>query len=101
MEPYTPDTLPLETIDWIAHISYIGKANAALARYDGILRGMVNPRILLSPLMTREAVLSSRIEGTQASLVSRQPYNVVRYISYVPHIQLEGIEHEEIHRDAN
>jgi len=34
-------------------------------------------------------------------LVSRQPYNVVRYISYVPHIQLEGIEHEEIHRDAN
>ena len=72
MEPYTPDTLPLETIDWIAHISYIGKANAALARYDGILRGMVNPRILLSPLMTREAVLSSRIEGTQASLVSCQ-----------------------------
>ena len=34
-------------------------------------------------------------------LVSRQPYNVVRYISYVPHIQLEGIKHEEIHRDAN
>jgi len=36
-----------------------------------------------------------------SSLVSRQPYNVVRYISYVPHIQLEGIKHEEIHRDAN
>jgi len=34
-------------------------------------------------------------------IVSRQPYNVVRYISYVPHIQLEGIKHEEIHRDAN
>ena len=68
MEPYIPDTLPLETIDWIAHIPHIGKANAALARYDGILRGMVNPRILLSPMTTREAVLSSRIEGTQASL---------------------------------
>ena len=35
------------------------------------------------------------------TLVSRQPYNVVRYISYIPHIQLEGIKHEEIHRDAN
>jgi len=34
------------------------------------------------------------------SLVSSQPYNVVKYISYVPYIQLEGIEYEEIHRDA-
>jgi len=32
--------------------------------------------------------------------VSSQPYNVVKYISYVPNIQLEGIEYEEIHRDA-
>ena len=39
--------------------------------------------------------------GKDGFLVSRQPYNVVRYISYVPHIQLEGIEHEELHRDAN
>jgi len=35
-----------------------------------------------------------------AVLVSSQPYNVVKYISYVPNIQLEGIEYEEIHRDA-
>jgi len=34
------------------------------------------------------------------NLVSSQPYNVVNYISYVSHIQLEGIEYEEIHRDA-
>jgi len=27
--------------------------------------------------------------------VSSQPYNVVKYISYVPNIQLEGIEYEE------
>jgi Fic family protein len=68
MEPYSPDTLPLKIIDWERHITLIGKANAALARYDGILLGMVNPQVLLSPLTTREAVLSSRIEGTQASL---------------------------------
>jgi len=66
--PYIPDILPLKTIDWERHVSLIGKANAALARYDGILLGMVNPQVLLSPLTTREAVLSSRIEGTQASL---------------------------------
>jgi len=68
MMPYIPDTLPLKTIDWERHVTLIGKANAALARYDGILLGMVNPQVLLSPLTTREAVLSSRIEGTQASL---------------------------------
>ncbi len=63
MEPYTPRTLPLDDIDWMAHIPLIGKANAALARYDGLLQGIVNPEILLSPLAIREAVLSSRIEG--------------------------------------
>lgn len=68
MEPYTPVTLPLDGIDWAAHVSQIGKANAALARYDGILQGIVNPKVLLSPLTTREAVLSSKIEGTQVSL---------------------------------
>jgi Fic family protein len=68
MEPYTPDRLPLDSIDWERHVSFIGKANAALARYDGILLGIVNPQILLSPLIVREAVLSSRIEGTRASL---------------------------------
>lgn len=68
MEPYTPRTLPLDDIDWVEHIPRIGKANAALARYDGLLQGIINPEILLSPLTIREAVLSSRIEGTQASL---------------------------------
>jgi Fic family protein len=68
MQPYNPDVLPLSTIDWERHVTLIGQANAALARYDGILLGMVNPQMLLSSLTTREAVLSSRIEGTQASL---------------------------------
>lgn len=68
MEPYTPRALPIDDIDWTSHISRIGKANAALALYDGLLQGIINPEILLSPLTIREAVLSSRIEGTQASL---------------------------------
>lgn len=67
-EPYEPKKLPLDCIDWAEHVSMIGKANAALARYDGILQAIVNPEILIAPLINREAVLSSRIEGTQASL---------------------------------
>ena len=46
----------------------IGQANAKLSNYNGILHNMVNPNILLSPLTKQEAVLSSKIEGTRASL---------------------------------
>ena len=68
MKLYEPVSLPLDNIDWSAHVSLIGQANAALARYDGMLQTIVNPAVLLSPLTTQEAVLSSRIEGTQASM---------------------------------
>jgi Fic family protein len=68
VRPYTPDTLPLDCIEWEAHIPQIASANRALARYDGTLLAIPDPEILLSPLLTQEAVLSSRIEGTQASL---------------------------------
>jgi Fic family protein len=46
----------------------LGPARAALARFDGILGALPNAAVLLSPLMTQEAVLSSRIEGTQATM---------------------------------
>jgi Fic family protein len=68
VKPYEPKQLPLDCIDWPAHVTLIGQANAALARYDGMLQSIVNPSVLLSPLTTQEAVLSSRIEGTQASM---------------------------------
>ena len=60
--------MPLARLDYGQLIGLVGEANAALARYDGMLQGVVNPAILLSPLTTQEAVLSSRIEGTQATL---------------------------------
>lgn len=68
MKPYMPEKLPLKALPWTEFIRLIGQANAALARYDGILEGIVNPEVLLSPLATQEAVLSSKIEGTQATL---------------------------------
>ena len=68
MQPYTPQPLPLSHLDYQRLIRAVGRANAELARYDGLLQGLVNPALMLSPLTTQEAVLSSRIEGTQASL---------------------------------
>lgn len=68
MKPYKPENLPLQNLDWQHLISLMSEANRKLARYDGILQTMPNPVLLLSPLTTQEAVLSSRIEGTQATL---------------------------------
>jgi Fic family protein len=68
MKPYQPDNLPVESLNWAGFVRLIGRANAAIARYDGILQGIINPGVLLSPLTTQEAVLSSRIEGTQSTL---------------------------------
>lgn len=68
MRPYTPDSLPLADLDFRRLLPLVGQANAALARYDGLLQGIPNPAVMLSPLTTQEAVLSSRIEGTQATM---------------------------------
>ena len=46
----------------------VSEARTELGRYDGFLSSMTNHETLLSPLFTQEAVLSSRIEGTQSTL---------------------------------
>lgn len=68
MQPYVPDALPLTELDFRRLLPLVGQANAALARYDGLLQGIPNPAVMLSPLTTQEAVLSSKIEGTQATV---------------------------------
>lgn len=65
---YHAGQFPPATLDWPRLLPLIGPANAAIARYEGVLHGVPNPDVLLSPLTNQEAVLSSRIEGTQATL---------------------------------
>lgn len=65
---YHHGKFPPPTLDWPQLIPLIGPANAAIARYAGLLQGIPNPNVLLSPMTVQEAVLSSRIEGTQATM---------------------------------
>ena len=68
MDPFEPKLLPLTSISWEEHVEKLGKANRALSNYDGKLSGIINQDLLLSPLATQEALVSSQIEGvTQAS----------------------------------
>jgi len=46
----------------------LSRADAALSELSGLGRVLPNPHLLIAPYVRREAVLSSRIEGTRASL---------------------------------
>jgi Fic family protein len=65
---YHDGHFPPAALDWERLLPLIGPAHAAVARYEGTLRGIPNAQVLLSPLTSQEAVLSSKIEGTQATL---------------------------------
>ncbi len=68
MQPFVPQPLPPKDLDWAGLIPGISAANRSLARYAGILEAIPGPEALLSPITYQEAVLSSKIEGTQATL---------------------------------
>ncbi len=75
-KPHIPFvTFPVDTIDVSIMVPLITEATLELGRYDGTLSTIVNPQILLSPLTNNEAILSSRIEGTIASLTEVLQYD--------------------------
>ncbi|BBK44338.1 Fic family protein [Allostella vacuolata] len=59
---------PPELPDYRILMKPLSSAAAALARYDQMLKGMHNSDILLAPLRSQEAVVSSRMEGTISTL---------------------------------
>ena len=66
-KPFIPPNLPIK-IDYEPLIGHITKAHRAIAGLDALLSALPNPSLLGRTLQTKEAVLSSQIEGTQATL---------------------------------
>jgi Fic family protein len=65
---YVPAPLP-PRIDWSAGLAgMLSAADRAVGRLAGEGRRLPNPHLLMRPFVRREAVLSSRIEGTQSTL---------------------------------
>ncbi len=91
--PLPPDPL---NMDWEMQ-DLLSKADWALGRLDGITEILPNPDLFVAMYIKQEAVLSSQIEGTQASLIDvlefeselaksatsdkRDVYEVINYIS--------------------
>ncbi|MCJ2029361.1 Fic family protein [Methylobacterium sp. J-043] len=65
---YHYDRFPPQIENYQRLVKPISAAAAALARYDQMLKGMHNSEILLAPLRSQEAVVSSRMEGTISTL---------------------------------
>jgi Fic family protein len=55
---------------------YLAEAESALGNLSGTGRNLPNPQLLISPYMKREAVLSSKIEGTKASLTDLYQFEI-------------------------
>ncbi len=65
---YIPNQLP-PSITWSAStVKALSAADMLLGQLAGVGKGFPNPHIFVRPFVTQEAVLSSRIEGTQATL---------------------------------
>ncbi len=91
---FIPDQLP-PTLNWTAAlVGALSGADRAIGRLAGEGSRLPNPHLLIRPFIRREAVLSSRIEGTQATLgellaaeagaaVERSPADLREVANYV------------------
>jgi len=66
---YIPEPLPPSPIKYDNELrNLLSEADRALARFDGITTVLPNPELFVAMYVKKEALLSSQIEGTQASL---------------------------------
>jgi Fic family protein len=65
---FVPDPLPRRLPLDSELVYLLSEADRGLGELAGMARTLPNPQLLVAPLSQREAVLSSRIEGTQASI---------------------------------
>src|SRR3989475_10947390 len=99
---YVPEPLP-PRFEWSAGLAAaLSAADRAVGRLAGEGRRLPNPHLVIRPFVRREAVLSSRIEGTQATLgellaaeagaaVARSPADLREVANYVVALEY-GVE---------
>ena len=81
---FVPNPLP-PRIPWTSELAIaLSEADRALGELAGLGRSLPNPHLLIRPFVRREAVLSSRIEGTQATLFDLYAYEAVQLAMFKP-----------------
>ena len=92
-EPHIPRKLPVELASVLFDtdiIKLISKANNAMGAYKGFLVNTINPMLLISPLVSQEAVLSSKLEGTHATIADFINYDAGNEVS-IPKDEMQEV----------
>ena len=87
---------PPKELRWDRIVPLLSKTAAAIARYDSTLELIHNTEVLLSPLARKEAEMSSRIEGTQATMAE-----VLQYEAHGDTIELSEGKKQDIFEVIN
>jgi len=75
---FIPNPLPPD-IHWSSSlVSKVSEAERDLSRLSTLIRAFPFPSLLIQPFMRNEAVISSRIEGTHASLIDVYTYETAQ-----------------------
>ena len=80
---FVPNPLPPE-LDWGDKVlrRVLSDADHSLGELAGLGRTLPNPHLFIAPFVRREAVLSSRIEGTRASIQDVYAYEAGQQMSF-------------------
>ena len=100
-QAFVPSLLPRELALTSKSVYLLDEASRAVATLEGVAETVPNPQLLMRPLLRREALLSSRIEGTVASLTevfsyeaqpqSAASHDVREVVNYVMALEM-GVE---------
>ena len=89
---FFPAPLPPNIIWSLPLVSALSEAERDLSRLSALAGAFPFPRLLIQPFMRREAVLSSRIEGTRATLAELYTYESTQ-LSFIE----SGADVREVH----
>jgi len=81
-KPLPPD--PLLAMEDMELWQLLSDADRALGRLDGVTEVLPNPDLFVTMYVRKEAVLSSQIEGTQASLVDLLEFESEQAVKSIP-----------------
>jgi Fic family protein len=85
---FVPDPLPKNIDLDLKTINMLAEAERGVGELVGIGKRLPNPHLLISPFLRREAILSSRIEGTFATAQELLLFEVEQPISsYAPDVK--------------
>lgn len=87
---FVPNALPpMPAVDLQSLYPYISQADRAIARLDGAALTLPNPDLFIYMYVRKEAVVSSQIEGTQATLVDVLEYEANEDLARNPQEAME------------